>query len=97
MPDALRYGALIHLRWKDDTLLGVTWRDLAQSGVFGGLGHLGKYAKTRQPPQVACQVLAKSNAISCQVANSCSCLVALYRVRIDINMLFLLCQVFIDW
>jgi hypothetical protein len=59
---------------EDDTLLGVTWRDLAELGVFGRIGHLGKYAKTRQLPQVlmpfancsqvVCQVRANSNAKS---------------------------------
>ena len=59
---------------EDDTLLGVTWRDLPQLGVFGRIGHLGKYTKTRQLSQllmlfamclqIICQVCANSNAKS---------------------------------
>jgi hypothetical protein len=30
----------------------VIWRDLAQLGVFGRIGSLGKNARTRQLPQV---------------------------------------------
>jgi len=37
---------------EDDMLLGMTWHDLAQLGVFGRIGHLSKYAKTRQLPQI---------------------------------------------
>jgi len=38
---------------EDNTSLGVTWRDFPQLGVFGGIGHLGKYAKTCQlPPNI---------------------------------------------
>ena len=37
---------------EDDTPLGVTWRDSAQLGAFGRIGHLGKYTKTRQFPQI---------------------------------------------
>jgi hypothetical protein len=36
----LQVNALVHQ--EDDTLLGVTWRDLAALGKFGCIGHLGK-------------------------------------------------------
>ena len=59
---------------EDDTLLGVIWCDLPHLGVFGRIGHLGLFAKTRQLtqvsmlfamfPQVVGQVHTKSNAKS---------------------------------
>ena len=41
----------------DDRLLGVTWRDMAQLGVFGGVGYLGKFGKC---PQIGPQVDANT-------------------------------------
>ena len=43
----------------------MNWRDLAQLGGFGGVGHLGKYAKTCQLrhaiPQIGPQVVHQAN------------------------------------
>jgi len=45
-------AVFIPLHQEDDTLLGMTWRDMAYLGVFGSIGHLGKYAKTCQLRQI---------------------------------------------
>ena len=73
---------------EDDTPLGVTWRDSAQLGAFGRIGHLGKYTKTRQfpqilmpftmCPQVICQARVNLNAKSTRTT-----LICLPDVRVD--------------
>jgi len=59
-----------HKHQEDDTLLGATWCDLAQLGVFGRIGDLGKYAKTCQlrtnSPQVS-QAVRQVHQSTCQL------------------------------
>ena len=48
---------------EDDTLLGVTWCDMAQLGAFGRIRNLGKYINVPNSfakcPQSVCQVSTK--------------------------------------